>query len=80
MRLLNHRTIYSSLFYVLAVTLLMIAKPAFMFDGTGNVKQFGVGSSRKTIFSLGAANGVIALVSFYIFTIIDVVFASKNSA
>lgn len=79
MRLINHRTIYSSLFYGLAITLLMLVKPEVMFDNVGNVKQFGVGGDRKTIFSFGVANGVIALMSFYVFTLIDVVFASKNS-
>ena len=78
-RLFNHRTIYASLFYMLSIILVMLVKPAFMFDENGNVKQFGVGTANKTIISLGVINGVAALLSFYIFTIIDVVFTPKNT-
>lgn len=78
MHLLNHRTIYSSIFYVLSITLIMLVKPSIMFDNDNNkIKQFGVGSDKKTIFSLGVANGVVALLSFYIFTIIDVIFSKS---
>lgn len=57
----------------------MIAKPALVFDENGNVKQFGVGNTNKTIISLGVVNGIFAIVSFYIFTIIDVIFTPKNT-
>lgn len=79
MRLLNHRTTYSILFYILSVILVMLAKPPIMFDAYGNIKQFGVGTDNHTIISLGVVNGVIAIFSFYVFTIVDVIFGSKNS-
>lgn len=79
MRLLNHRTVYATLFYILSIVLVMLAKPQLVFDQEGNVKQFGVGGTNKTIISLGVINGVLALVSFYIFTIIDVIFTPKNT-
>lgn len=79
MRLINHRTIYASLFYILAIMLVILSKPSVLFDASGNVKQFGIGTHSKTIISLGVVNGVIALLSFYIFTMIDVIFTPKNT-
>lgn len=77
MKLLNHRTIYSTLFYVLTIVLIILSKPAFAFDEDGNIKAFGVGSDEKSILSLGVISSVIAILSFYIFTTIDIVFGEK---
>lgn len=77
MQLLNHRTVYSSLFYILIIVLVIIAKPAFAFDENGEIKSFGVGDQTRSIVSLGVVSTVFAIVSFYIFTIIDIVFGEK---
>jgi hypothetical protein len=45
-----------------------------MFEADGSIKQFGVGYD-KTMFSLGVFSVVFAIVSFYIFCIIDLVFS-----
>lgn len=77
MKLLNHRTVYSSLFYVLTIMLIILAKPSFAFDDSGEIKPFGVGHCGKSIISLGVVSSVLAIFSFYIFTIIDIVFGEK---
>ena len=79
MHLFNHRTIYSTVFYILTILLVMLSKPSIMFNEDGQIKQFGVGNDNKTIISLGVANGVLALFSFYVFTVIDVIFAQRNA-
>lgn len=76
MRLLNHRTIYSTLFYVLVILLIITARPAFAFDNYGSLKPFGVGDE-KSIFSLGVVTCALAIVSFYIFTLIDIMFGEN---
>lgn len=73
MKFLNQRVIYSIMFYALIVSLLFVAKPTLMFDRAGNFKSFGIGGS-KTVFSFGIFVTVTAMVSFYMFTIIDLVF------
>lgn len=73
MKFINHRTIYSSLFYVLVILLFVVWKPTFMFDKDGRIKPFGVGDS-KTIFSLGVVVAALAIISYYIFAMIDVLF------
>jgi hypothetical protein len=45
-----------------------------MFSTNGDVRPFGVGGDNKTVFSLGVFVIVLAIVSFYIFAVIDVIF------
>lgn len=70
---ISSRVIYSVLFYLLLMILIYVSKPPILFDEKGNVKIFGVGDD-KTMFSLGVLTVVIAVLSFYIFCIIDLVF------
>jgi hypothetical protein len=65
---------YSVLFYSLVVVLLFVAKPPVMFDKDASVKLFGIGNN-KTVFSFGVFVTVAAMLSFYIFAMIDLVFA-----
>jgi hypothetical protein len=73
MGLLNPRVIYSLMFYVLIMTLLMVSKPDIMFMKDGTIKPFGVGT-QKTVFSFGVFTIVVAIASFYTFTLIDIIF------
>lgn len=69
------RLLYTTLFYVLFISLFIVSKPSFAFDPqTKELIDFGVGS-QKTIFPLGVLVAVIAIVSFYIFAVIDVIFS-----
>ena len=42
--IINTRIIYSILFYVLLMVLIILAKPSVMFDADGNIKIFGTGN------------------------------------
>jgi hypothetical protein len=72
----NARIIYSVLFYILLIVLIIIAKPSVMFENDGSIKHFGIGEE-KTMFSLGVFTVVLAILSFYVFCLIDLIFA-KN--
>lgn len=75
MKILNSRVVYSLLFYLLAVLLLIVSKPSLMFSENGNIRPFGVGDdNHQTLFSFGVFVMVIAIISFYIFSVIDIVF------
>lgn len=77
MNYLNLRIVHSILFYVLLMILLFIAKPSVMFEKSGEIKQFGIGYD-KTMFSFGVFTVVIAIFSFYIFCVIDIIFPRQN--
>lgn len=70
---MNSRIVYSILFYILVMILLIISKPAIMFENNGEFRSFGVGSD-KTMFSFGVFSVVLAIVSFYIFCLIDMIY------
>jgi hypothetical protein len=73
MNFVNQRTIYSGVFYLLVVALIFVAKPPLMFDRDGEFKNFGIGS-QKTLFSFGVLVVTIAMLSFYVFAMIDLIF------
>lgn len=75
-KLFNQRTIYSNIFFVLILILVYISKPEIMFDENNKLKSFGVGKD-KTIISFGVIIVITAIFSFYLFAIIDVIFAKK---
>lgn len=72
-KFINTRIIYSILFYVLLLILIVISKPSVIFNKDGSIKQFGMGDN-KTMFSLGVFTIVLAIISFYIFCLIDMIF------
>jgi hypothetical protein len=63
---------YSIFFYVLILLLLFVAKPPIVFDKDGYFKDFGIGGTNNTLFSFGVFTVALAVLSFYIFAIIDV--------
>jgi len=69
------RIIYSILFYILIIVLVVLAKPSFMFNENLELKSFGIGGDGKTMFSFGVFAIVTAIFSFYLFALIDMVFA-----
>lgn len=75
--MLNQRIIYASLFYLLLIILVLVTKPPMVFDEHGNVRPFGVGAN-KTIFSLGVLTVSLSIISFYIFCLIDLIFANMS--
>lgn len=71
--MINTRLIYSVLFYVLVVLLIVTCQPSVAFTRDGELKGFGVGED-KTLFSFGLCSVVFAILSFFIFCIIDIMF------
>jgi hypothetical protein len=78
MKFINSRVIYTLVFYLMAIALVVVAKPGLMFTNDGDVRLFGVGPGReespRTVFSFGVFVLVLAIVSFYMFSVIDIVF------
>lgn len=73
MKFANSRVIYSLLFSILTIILVVVSRPVSMFYPDGNIIPFGVGEN-TTVFSFGVFSLVLAIVSFYIFSVIDLIF------
>ena len=76
MKYLKSRIAYSITLYILIMILLFTMKPKFIFNDDGSLKSYGVNDESKTIYSLGVISISAAIVAFYLFCIIDVVFKS----
>lgn len=70
----NGRTIYAVLLFTLLMTLLYIMKPSIMYKDNNEIKPFGI-NKKETILSLGVITVVCAIMSFYLFAIIDMIFS-----
>ena len=69
------RVIYSILFYALSMALIIVSRPKLIFDErSGDPLPFGIGEG-KTLFSLGVVTVALALLAFYLFALIDMVFS-----
>jgi hypothetical protein len=67
------RVIYSCLFFALTMLLIAVARPRALFDpSSGRPLPYGPGPGR-TMFPLGVVTVVAALLSLYVFAMIDLV-------
>ena len=70
----NKRLVLSTLFFLLCMIIIVLLKPPFLFnDDDGSIKEFGVGLD-KTIYSLGVVVVTLSILSFYIFSMIDLMY------
>lgn len=70
----NKRLVLSTMFFLLCMIIIMLMRPPFLFnDDDGSIKEFGVGLD-KTIYSLGVVVVTLSIFSFYIFSMIDLMY------
>lgn len=71
---INGRILYSALFLCLSIFLVFLVKPDVIFDQNDDIRAFGL-KPHETLFSLGVFTTLIAILSFYFFAIIDLIFS-----
>ena len=70
----NKRLILSIIFFLMSMSMIIIMKPNSLFNAQdGSIKEFGVGLD-KTIYSMGVVVVCLSIFSFYIFSIVDIIF------
>lgn len=72
------RVLYSAALFVLVMALIIIARPRALFRADGAPRPFGVSDGQEggtTVFPLGVATVVVAVLSLYTFTVIDLVYS-----
>jgi|AntRauMFilla1563_2_1112583.scaffolds.fasta_scaffold32037_2 hypothetical protein len=68
----HKRLILSCLFFILFMLLIAIIKPSFIISKDDSIKKFGF-EYNETIYSLGVIVVVLAVILFYIFSMIDLI-------
>ena len=71
---INGRIMYSILLFIMLMLLTYCIKPAMMFKRDESIKPFGI-NKNQTIVSLGVFTIVCAIMSFYLFAMIDLIFS-----
>lgn len=68
--MLPKRIIYSILFFIAIMIILIVSKPSMFYDRQGKLRDFGM-YGQNTVFSFGLVTVVVAISVFYMFCIID---------
>jgi len=55
------------------MTLIFLKKPKMLFEKNGEIKSFGL-KKGETMYSVGVLTVVLAILCFYLFCVIDMVF------
>jgi maltodextrin utilization protein YvdJ len=71
---INGRIIYSILLFIMSMLLIYLTKPSMIFKRDDNIKSFGI-NKHQTIISLGVVTILCAIMSFYVFSVIDLIFS-----
>ena len=61
----------SVIVYLIVIAVIIYMKPRMMFDSDDRLKLFGL-SNKKTIFPLCLVSSVIAILSYYIFSLLRI--------
>jgi len=73
MKYLSSRIFYAIFLYILIMTLIFLKKPSMLFEKNGEIKNFGL-KKNETMYSVGVLTIVLAIVCFYLFCVIDMIF------
>ena len=68
------RISYSIVVFIMSMILVFLTKPSIAFDRNGDLKTFGVSHKNDTISSVGVMTVTLAIVVFYLFCMIDLIF------
>ncbi len=74
--MLPKRLLYASVAFLLSMGLILLAKPAMLFDAEGQPRPFGTAGATPqaggpTVFSLGVVTAILAILCVYVFTWLD---------
>ena len=73
MKYLSSRIFYAIFLYLLIMTLIFLKRPTMFFEENGEIKNFGL-KKDETMYSVGVFTVVLAIICFYLFCVIDMVF------
>lgn len=69
------RVFLSTLLFLLVIALILVSQPRLLFTPDGRIRPFGASSPEATPFAFGTLVVVTAILSFFLLSLIDVVFA-----
>ena len=73
MSIINSPIKNAIILYLILITIILYFKPTIIFDVNGNLRVFGL-SSDKTVFSFCVISIFLAIISYYLFTLLRIIF------
>lgn len=73
MKYTKSRFVYAVLFYILVAALIYVSRPTSLFSDRDHIRRQGL-QPGETLFPLSTVCLVAAIASYFVFTIIDMVF------
>jgi heme/copper-type cytochrome/quinol oxidase subunit 2 len=70
---IRSRIAFSIVIFILSMILFFIVRPRIAFENDGKPRKFGV-ERNETIYSLGIFTIISAILTFYVFCVIDLIF------
>jgi hypothetical protein len=61
---------YLLIIYIFTCLVLFFKKPSWLVDEDGNLKSFGTGNNKKTVFSYSTITLFLAIIFFFIYNMI----------
>lgn len=61
----NHVVLVTIVIFLLLLSIIMIIRPAFIFNKNGSLKDFGIGYKNKTIFPIWMVIIILAIISYF---------------
>jgi amino acid transporter len=75
------RVVLAMLFYAIVMGAVVVYRPRALFDENDEPRPFGAGKGKgQTVFDLGAVAAFVAIVSFALFTLVDLVAPERTCA
>jgi len=62
----NHTTLVAIAIFLVAFLIVQAAKPAFIYNRDGSLKQFGVGYKNKTIMPIWLLSFVLGILAYLV--------------
>jgi hypothetical protein len=61
---------YLLIIYIFTCLVLFLKRPSWLVDEDGNLKSFGTGNNKKTVFSYSTITLFLAIIFFFIYNMI----------
>lgn len=61
----NHVVLVTITIFLLLLSLIMIFRPAFIFNKNGTMKEFGIGYKNKTVLPIWMVIILLAIISYF---------------
>tara|TARA_R110002074_G_scaffold13011_4_gene47123 strand:+ start:1985 stop:2233 length:249 start_codon:yes stop_codon:yes gene_type:complete len=62
----NNITLVAITLFLISFTILMLLKPAFLYNKDGSIKTFGLGYKKKTVIPVWLVSIIFAILAYYL--------------